>query len=105
MDTILALDLDILVPGHGPITDRSSAQLMKDYWEYTAETARNLYDRGVPALDAGLELSANGRFSHLPLPVVNIINCHMLYREFSGREEPLDKFVIMAQIAETLIPD
>ena len=60
---------------------------------------------GMTALEAGKDLARNGRFSHLPLPVINIINLHMLFREFSGDPAPLDKFAILAEVAELIIPD
>ncbi|MBI4764182.1 MAG: MBL fold metallo-hydrolase [Deltaproteobacteria bacterium] len=105
MSTILGLEVNVLVPGHGPIVDKSFAQKLKEYWEYTAEEARKQYDKGISALEAGIALASTGKFSNFPLPATNIANVHMLYREFSGEETPLDKFAILGKVAELLIPD
>jgi len=31
---ILGMDIDIIVPGHRPITDKDDIQQVKVYWEY-----------------------------------------------------------------------
>ncbi len=46
-DTILGWDVDIVVPGHGPITDKAGVATFKGYLEYIDREARKRYDAGV----------------------------------------------------------
>lgn len=105
LDLILDLDVEVLLPGHGPLSDKSAARDNKDYWEYTAGEAQKLFDRGMPALEAAKTLSAKGRYAGEAFSVINLINTHMLYRGFSIDESPPDKPTIIGQIAELIIPD
>ena len=105
LDLILSLDVEVLVPGHGPLADKSVARKNKDYWEYTAEKAWTFYAQGIPALEAAKKLSATGRYSSEQQAILNMINTHMLYRDFSGDQSPPDKPGIIRQIAEMIIPD
>ena len=105
LDLILSLDIEVLVPGHGPLADKSAARENKDYWEYTAIEARRLYDQGVPAAEAAITLSSEGRYTSEHQAVLNMINTHMLYRDFSGDEAPSDKAVVLGHIAEIMIPN
>jgi cyclase len=103
LDLILGLDVEVLVPGHGPLTDKMAVQKNKDYWEYTAEEARTFYDQGIPTLEAAKKLSATGRYRREQQAVLNVINIHMLYRDFSGDQSPPDKPGIIGKIAEMMI--
>jgi len=49
LDQILAMDVDIIVPGHGPITDKDGAKALKEYWQWAETEARKRYDAGMPA--------------------------------------------------------
>jgi glyoxylase-like metal-dependent hydrolase (beta-lactamase superfamily II) len=105
LDLILSLDVEVLVPGHGPLGDKRAAQKNKEYWEYTTGEARKLYDQGIPAVEAAKRISITGRYySEHQIPL-NMINIHMLYRDFSGDQSPPDKPGIIGQIAEMVIPD
>ncbi|CAB1059430.1 Fumarylacetoacetase (EC [Olavius sp. associated proteobacterium Delta 1] len=105
LDLILSLDVEVLVPGHGPLGDKSAAQKNKDYWEYTAGEAIKFYDQGMPAVEAAERISATGRYRSEQQAILNIINIHMLYRDISGDQTPPDKPGIFGQIAEMVIPD
>ena len=105
IDLILGMDIDVLVPGHGPLADKSAAQANKDYWEYTAAEARKLYDKGVSAPETAKMLSAKGRYNTERHSILNMINTHMLFRDFAGDDSPPDKTGVIGQIAEMMIPD
>ncbi len=105
MELILSMDIEVLVPGHGPLADKRAARESIAYWDYTAEEAHKLFVLGVPAADAARELSTEGRYNSQEHSILNMINMHMLYRGFSGDESPPDKPEIIGKIAEILIPD
>jgi glyoxylase-like metal-dependent hydrolase (beta-lactamase superfamily II) len=105
MDLILDLDVEVLVPGHGPIAGKTAAQETRDYWAYTGETARQYFDQGLSATEAATALSSKGMYNSEPYSILNMINTHMLYHDFSSDDAPLDKAVIMGRIADIMIPD
>jgi hypothetical protein len=37
-DRIPALDVEVVVPGHGPLTDKEGVRLAREYWEGLLET-------------------------------------------------------------------
>ncbi len=45
LDLIDTLDVDIIVPGHGPLTDASGVDQVRRYWTYVGEEARALRSR------------------------------------------------------------
>src|SRR5436309_1453504 len=42
-DLILSLDVETIVPGHGPITDKQGVSNLKAYFEYIFDEARRRY--------------------------------------------------------------
>src|SRR6476620_9877329 len=56
-ERILDMDVDVIVRGHGPVTDKSSVRELKAYFEYLYEQARTLHGEGRSPLDAARALS------------------------------------------------
>jgi cyclase len=48
-DRILALGADVLVPGHGPVTDASGVHDVQRYLRYVRDQARERFDAGMDA--------------------------------------------------------
>jgi cyclase len=94
-DYILGLDVDVIVPGHGPISEKSAVRELKSYFEYIAAAARRHFDDGVPAEVAAQKISLD-RFASWLDPERMIINVASLYREFSGAKAPLDRMALFA---------
>ncbi len=51
-DRILDLDVDIVVPGHGPVTDKEGARMVKSYLEYVYREASERFAGGMNIGDA-----------------------------------------------------
>jgi cyclase len=96
-DYILGLDLDIIVPGHGPIADKTAMREMKAYLEFVAAEARRYFDDGVPFEVAARRISLD-RFSTWLDPERIVINMASLYREFSASTAPLDRMPLFAEM-------
>ena len=45
-DHILELPVEVVVPGHGPITDKRGVQAVRDYLVYVRDEARARFDAG-----------------------------------------------------------
>jgi cyclase len=94
-DYILALDVDVIVPGHGPISEKRAVRELKSYFEHIAQEARRHFDNGVPADVAAQKISLD-RFAAWLDPERMIINVASLYREFSGSKAPLNRVELFA---------
>jgi cyclase len=51
-DRILELDAQVLVPGHGPVTDASGVRDMRRYLEFVRDAARERFEAGMAPGDA-----------------------------------------------------
>ena len=93
--TFLGLDVDVIVPGHGPIAEKSAVRELKGYFEYIAAEARRHFDDGVPYEEAARKISLD-RFASWLDPERIVINVASLYRQFSGAKQPLDRMTLFA---------
>jgi glyoxylase-like metal-dependent hydrolase (beta-lactamase superfamily II) len=94
-DHILSLDVDVIMPGHGPISEKPQVREFKAYLEHIAQEARRHFDNGAPAEIAAQKISLD-RFSSWLDPERMIINVAALYREFSGSKAPLNRMELFA---------
>lgn len=64
LDQILALDLDVIIPGHGPITNKQGVQQLKDYWLFVEEQADNYYKQGIKYWKAAEKILKSSEFKN-----------------------------------------
>ena len=88
---ILAMDVDIIVPGHGPIADKAAVQLVLDYWEFVHAEARARFNAGMPAGKAAYDIVLSDGFREKPFmdwnsPERMMTNVCTLYRQYKGRK-------------------
>jgi glyoxylase-like metal-dependent hydrolase (beta-lactamase superfamily II) len=98
--TVLDLDADRVVPGHGPLTDCTAVERLLEYLEYLTAEARKRYDAGLSAGEAARDIALDAFDGWLDAERV-FINVHTLYRDFVGdrkRPEPLEMFAEMARL-------
>ena len=57
-DLMLGLDVDVVVPGHGPVTDKSGVIEVRDYLAHVEREATGRFEAGVDAFDAAREIAA-----------------------------------------------
>ncbi len=87
LDTILGLDVDTIVPGHGPLTDKRRVAELKGYFQYLEREARARYDAGLSAMDAAPDISFTDYAAWGEAERI-VANVQALYREWSGGERP-----------------
>jgi cyclase len=96
LDTIEALEPEVVVPGHGPVTDVAGLADLRAYWAYLDAAAR-------PRLEAGLSPEAVAReivtseeysFGSWECPERAVINVHTLARHRRGGSEPRGPAVV-----------
>jgi cyclase len=98
-DRILEMKADVIVPGHGPITDDAGVRSVRDYLCYVRDEARTRYDAGLSVRDAAHDIALTD-FSSWGDPERIAVNVDSLYREFSGSTEPSDVLGLLDLMAE-----
>ncbi len=80
-DRILELGAEVLVPGHGPVTDSSGVRDVQRYLRYVREQARLRFDAGIEAADAADDIDL-AEFADWVDPERIAANVVAAYREF-----------------------
>lgn len=99
-DYMLSLDVDTVVPGHGPITDKKGVEAVRAYLEYIRDEAKQRYDAGMSMIDAAYDISLSDYEGWGDAERI-VVNVATLYREFAGdteRDNITELFGLMAQI-------
>lgn len=107
LDLMDDLKADIIVPGHGPLTDGEGVALVRRYWTMAAGEAKRHYAAGLTASEAARAILAGAAFADSPFadwdsPERIMTNVHMLYRQYGGRRAALgtgEKVAILARQA------
>lgn len=55
-DVITELDAEVVVPGHGPLTDNHGVREVRDYLSFVLQEAAICQDQGIDAFDAAREI-------------------------------------------------
>lgn len=88
-DWILALDVEHIVPGHGPLADKADVRRLQEYLRHVDREARRRFDSGMDALEAAQDI-ALGEFRHWLDAERIVANVMALYREYAGDTRPPD---------------
>lgn len=59
-DMIINSDVEHIVPGHGPLTDKAGVASIRDYLSYVQSEATERFNGGMDAWDAARDISLNG---------------------------------------------
>jgi glyoxylase-like metal-dependent hydrolase (beta-lactamase superfamily II) len=98
-ERIEAMDVDVVVPGHGPITHRSGARRVREYLSYVRDEARRRFDAGMNAADAARDIALADYSSWGDAERI-VVNVDTLYREFSGSSERTSPALLFERMAE-----
>jgi len=96
---IEAMDVDHIVPGHGPITDRHGVAQVRVYLEFVEREARARFDGGMSAADAARDI-ALGEYGDWGESERIAVNVDTAYREFEAQAQRTDIFELFRQMAE-----
>ncbi|MGI8507305.1 MAG: MBL fold metallo-hydrolase [Solirubrobacteraceae bacterium] len=100
-DRILGMDVDVIVPGHGPLADKHAVSELKAYFEYLYEQARARHADGLGPVRAARSISLD-RWAQWGEHERLAVNVATIYRELDGVQEPanpLEAFQLMAELA------
>ena len=95
-DVLLALDVDIVVPGHGPLTDKSGVRAVRDYWVALERAVQAGHAAGASALEIARVLRAGQALSE---PERIVVSVDTALRELADDGSPRDPLVLLADMA------
>jgi len=98
-ERILAMEVEVIVPGHGPLASPDAVRELQAYFEYLYAQARACHAEGMTALQAARAMSLDrwadwGERERLFVNVANV------YTELSGDREPLNPLAAFEGMAE-----
>jgi glyoxylase-like metal-dependent hydrolase (beta-lactamase superfamily II) len=96
---ILDLDCAVIVPGHGPLTDRGGVEAVAGYLTYVHAEATARYQAGMRADEAARDIELGSYRDWLDWERV-AINVDSVYRELDPSHQPPDVMDLFRQMAE-----
>jgi glyoxylase-like metal-dependent hydrolase (beta-lactamase superfamily II) len=100
LDRIIALDPQVVVPGHGPLCGVEGPREMKAYLEYVRSEAADSFAAGRTALEAAQHIDL-GPYAGWNEPERLVFNVERAYRELRG--EPFDAPVDVIAMARGML--
>ncbi len=88
-DLMIGWDVEVVVPGHGPVSDLKAVRATRDYWLYLSAAARARFDAGMP-VDQAVRDIALDQFEGWIDEERIVVNVHVLYGEFQGATKAPD---------------
>jgi len=98
-ERILEMDVEVIVPGHGPLAEKASVRELKAYFEYLYQQARASHSEGMSALEAARSMALD-RWANWGEHERLVVNVASIYRELSHDPEPLNPLAAFQQMAE-----
>jgi cyclase len=95
LDTIVALEPDVIVPGHGPLCGIEGPLDMKAYLEYVEREATDAFAAGLTTVEAAKRMDL-GPYADWTEPHRVVFNLERAYRELRG--EPWDAPIDVASV-------
>ena len=103
-DLMLEMDVQTVVPGHGPITDRDGIIDVRDYLAFVDSEATGRHDAGIDAFDAARDiaglLTASPRFGELGEYGRIAVNVDTVYRSLDPSHDTPDVVEQFRRMAE-----
>jgi cyclase len=95
------LDVDTVVPGHGPITDKEGPRQVRRYLEYVRDEAAARHRAGMPALEAALDIEL-GPFADWGDRERIAVNVESIYAELDSSYERASAPELLARMGTYL---
>jgi glyoxylase-like metal-dependent hydrolase (beta-lactamase superfamily II) len=97
-DAMEELGAEVVVPGHGPVTDVRGIRLMRDYLQFVIAQANEMFAAGIPASEAARRIQLGG-FAELGASERIVQNVHAVYYELDPTMEKVGVLAICDQMA------
>jgi glyoxylase-like metal-dependent hydrolase (beta-lactamase superfamily II) len=102
-DRILGMDVEIVVPGHGPVTDKRGVRAVRDYLAAVDALAKQYFAIGVSERLAAREIAREiegSAYRTWSDPERLVATVGTLYREYAQDSTPADPGAMFAAMAE-----
>lgn len=99
-DLMLDLDVSVIVPGHGPITDKTGVQRVRDYLTYVESEAVQRFESGLDldAAIASIDLAPFADMDEHERIAANVLNVYEELDPDRPRADRLAQFAHMAHL-------
>jgi cyclase len=98
-ERILSMDVEVIVPGHGPLATPDAVRELKSYFEYLYEHARERHAAGMTALQAARAISGD-RWAHWGNAERLVVTISNIYGELDGDHQPVNPLAAFEGMAE-----
>ncbi|MCP4228277.1 MAG: MBL fold metallo-hydrolase [Actinomycetia bacterium] len=98
-ERIIELDCDVIVPGHGPLTDAAGVRLVGEYLIHVRTEATARFQAGMRADEAARDIELGSYRDWLDWERI-VINVDSLYRELDPNHPAPDVMDLFRQMAE-----
>ncbi len=98
LERILEMDLEVIVPGHGPITDAKGVARLRDYFVELSARVKECFEAGLGPVEAARDLELEG-FDDWGDAERLAVNVDTLFRELRGESERTDVIELFARMA------
>ncbi|MFN0163861.1 MAG: MBL fold metallo-hydrolase [Burkholderiales bacterium] len=88
-DLMLSWDVDVIVPGHGPITDKSAVRALKHYLEFTETESLKRFAAGMNDEEAARDIAWDAFRDWTDIERI-FINVNAVWREYKKSDERPD---------------
>jgi cyclase len=92
-----ALQPEVVVPGHGPITDVGAVRNLKGYFEHLRDEARGRFEAGMSWQDAARDIPITD-YAHWTDPERVVANVYSLYREWDPAMPAAAPFMLFGEM-------
>ncbi|MCI0709509.1 MAG: MBL fold metallo-hydrolase [Chloroflexi bacterium] len=108
LDRILEMDVDVIVPGHGPLTDKDGVKRVRTYWQFVDTELRLRRDMGMDAEKAVIDVVRSVEFQRQPFSKWNsperiMTSAHVHFRHIEGNTKPLKPRQIIGILAKQAV--
>jgi cyclase len=90
-DLIMGLDVETVVPGHGPIVEKSALKDFKAYFEYLTRETRKRYDARMSVSEAAYDIDLSQFKGWIDEERI-VVNVNTLFRDFGASGGLLSPF-------------
>ena len=94
-----AMEAELIVPGHGPVTDKKGVARVRSYLTYIRDEAKKRYDGGLGAFEAARSIALDD-FAGWGDSERIAVNVATLYREFGSADTPSDPATLFGWMAQ-----
>ena len=101
-DRLLSLELDVVVPGHGPLTDHVGVREFREYLAYVEQEAHRFHAEGLPRFEAALALDVS-RWEQWTDTERVVIAMYTIYREIERDTSPIDRMPLWEDMGQYLL--